>query len=435
MQDGGRLQAAIDVLEDIFSKRRPAAAALKDWGLAHRFAGSGDRAAIGNLVYDALRKRLSLAHRMGADTPRALVLGTYTLDWQNDLERLDVAIDADRHAPSALTDAERVAIRTASLDDAPDHVRADIPDWLWPRFEKSFGDRAVEEGAGLAVRAPVDLRANTLKTDRDTVLSALSRFNPVETPLSPAGIRLNVSPGAKRAPYVQAEAGFKKGWFEVQDEASQIAAMLAGGFAGAQVVDFCAGAGGKTLALAAQMKNAGQIYAYDADARRFADIRERLKRAGVRNAQIRMPHDEGALSDLEGHADLVLVDAPCTGTGTWRRRPDAKWRLAPGAIDQRIVEQDKVLADAARFVKPGGRLVYVTCSLLPDENEERISAFLAENGTFSLSDPAENWLTAMATPMPAGVVAPVAGHGNAIRLTPASTGTDGFFVAVMTRSG
>jgi len=348
MQDGGRLQAAIDVVEDIMSRRRPAADALKDWGVSHRFAGSGDRAVIGSLVFDALRNRLSLAHRMRDDSARALVLGTYAVTWGNGVERIEVVFDADRHAPQPLTDDERIAIRSGSLDGAADHVRADVPDWLWPYFEAAFGARAVEEGMALACRAPIDLRANTLKADRDKVLAALKRFEAVATPLSPVGMRIAAAVGAKRAPYLQAEAAFKKGWFEIQDEASQLAALLAGGFSGAQVVDLCAGAGGKTLALAAQMRNSGQIYAYDADAWRFADIRDRLRRAGARNVQIRMPGDGDPLTDLAERADVVLVDAPCTGVGTWRRRPDAKWRMAEGALEQRQDDQMRVLADAAR---------------------------------------------------------------------------------------
>lgn len=434
MQDGGRIQAAIEVLDDVLARRRPVADVLKDWGLSHRFAGSGDRSAIGNLVHDALRRRLSLAHRMGDDAARALAIGAYAFSWGADVDRIDAVFAADRHAPDALTGRERAAISSGRLDDAPGFVRADVPEWLWPAFSEAFGDDAVVEGAALAARAPVDLRVNALKATRDKVLLSLKRFDPEPTPLSPHGIRIAAPAGPKRAPYLQGEPGFAKGWFDIQDEASQVAALLAGGYGGAQIVDYCAGAGGKTLALAAEMGNSGQIYAFDADRRRFGDIRDRLKRAGVRNVQIRPPDGADPLADLRDRADVVLVDAPCTGVGTWRRRPDAKWRMAPGALEIRRKEQAAVLDAAMALVRPGGHLVYATCSLLAAENQDRIAGFVGENPSFGLCDPAEAWLAALGAAMPEHVATDVAGFGRAVRLSPASTGTDGFFIALMRRN-
>ncbi|PLX36751.1 MAG: MFS transporter [Hyphomicrobiales bacterium] len=442
MRDGGRIQAAIEVLSDIAERRRPAADALKDWGLSHRFAGSGDRGAISSLVFDALRQRASLSWRMGADTPRAQVLGVYGLVWGKGVDEIDALFAEDRHAPEPLSDEERAALSRGQVDasladalaDAPGHIAADVPEWLWPSFAALFGEDAVAEGRALAGRAPVDLRANRLKAERDKVLSALSRFSPQPTPLSPVGVRIAAPHGPGRTPHLASEAGFLKGWFEVQDEASQLAAILSGARGGAQVLDLCAGGGGKTLAMAAEMGNSGQIFAYDSDARRFGDIRERLKRAGARNVQLRLPSEPDALADLAGRMDVVLVDAPCTGTGTWRRRPDAKWRLAPGALDLRIGEQKAVLGEGADFVAPGGMLVYVTCSLLPQENEEQIVAFLSERPEFRLADPGEQWLTTLGGAMPDGLRAPVEGFGDALRLTPARAGTDGFFVALLRRA-
>jgi 16S rRNA (cytosine967-C5)-methyltransferase len=207
----------------------------------------------------------------------------------------------------------------------------------------------------------------------------------------------------------------------VQDAGSQIAAAVAGEVRGRQVLDFCAGGGGKTLALAAAMGNTGQLYAYDADARRLADTVRRSQRAGVRNLQVRSPIDPKALEGLEGRMDLVFVDAPCTGSGTWRRHPDAKWRLTPQQLERRIAEQDAVLAAAAPFVKPGGRLIYVTCSLLAEENEDRVAAFMAAHPAFANAvvelSGAEAWRT-------------TDGH---LRMTPRTAGTDGFFVATLVR--
>ncbi len=434
MKHGGIVAAAIEVLSDIETRRRPASEALRDWGVSHRFAGSGDRAAIGNLVFDALRNRASIAWRMGAESPRALAFGAYTFGWGVGLDRMEVAFASDRHSPEPLTDGEKIAIRTRTLQDAPDWVKGDYPEWLDPAFEAAFGAGAAEEGAALATRAPVDLRVNTLKSARDKVLKALARFEPEETPLSPVGVRLAPGAGPARQPHVEAEAGYRKGWFELQDEGSQLAAFLTGAAPGNQVADVCAGAGGKTLALAALLQNKGQIYAWDADRHRLADIHERLQRAGVRNAQVREAGDAMVLNDLEGRMDIVMVDAPCTGTGTWRRRPDAKWRLGEKALEDRKADQDAVLALAAPLVKPGGRLVYVTCSVLPEENDGRIAAFVAKATGFTPLKPAEFVAASGLTDeTKAHLSDPVLATKHGLQLTPRRTGTDGFYVSVLAR--
>jgi len=214
----------------------------------------------------------------------------------------------------------------------------------------------------------------------------------------------------------------------VQDEGSQLCALLVGAKPGEQVLDLCAGAGGKTLALAACMNNRGQIHATDSDKSRLAPIYERLKRAGVRNVQVRAP-EPGGLADLAGQMDRVLVDAPCTGTGVWRRRPDAKWRVTPDALSKRVGVQDAVLADAARFVKSGGALVYATCSLLPSENDERVAAFLAAHPDFRVLAMEEVWRAALPD-----VVPPAQSLGaTSLLLTPLRSGTDGFFLAMLAR--
>jgi 16S rRNA (cytosine967-C5)-methyltransferase len=356
MRLAGRLAAAIDVLADVEARHRPVAEALKDWGLSHRFAGAGDRAAIGNLVYDALRKRLSLAWRMGGDTPWHLAVGAAIFEWGQDPAALNAAFAEDRHAPAPLGDDVLAHIAAADLAAAPNHVRADVPEWIAPHFQAVFGDDWIAEGAALAGRPPLDLRVNTLKMDRDKLLRQLGRLAAEPTPLSPVGLRIPPVDGPRRHPNVQAEEAFQRGRFEVQDEGSQLCALLIGAKPGEQVLDFCAGAGGKTLALAARMENRGQIFAYDQDRNRLAPIFDRLKRAGARNVQVRSPRP-GALDDLAGRMDRVLVDAPCTGTGVWRRRPDSKWRVSREALTKRTAEQDEVLRDAALFVRPGGVLV------------------------------------------------------------------------------
>jgi len=428
MTPGARAAAAIEVLADVEARKRPAAEALKDWGLAHRFAGSSDRAAIGNLVFDALRMRVSAAAAMGEDSPRALVLRTLAASWHMSPEAVAAIIDGTRHAPPPLTDEERAGLERELPEDAAPHIKGDYPEWLQPEFARAFGDRAAKEGAALARRAPVELRVNMLKADRDKVLKALRRFDAQATPLSPFGVRIAHGPGPSKSPHVEAEPGHGKGWFEVQDEGSQLATLLAGARPRQQVIDLCAGAGGKTLALAALMENTGQLYAYDADRVRLRPIFERLKRAGARNVQVLQAGDRAALAKLDGRLDLVLIDAPCTGSGVWRRRPDAKWRLSPQMLQARQAEQMAVLDEGAPLVKPGGRLAYVTCSVLPSENRDQVDAFLARHPEFKLIPWPGLWQAALP-----GVpsIASADGSVETLQMTPLSHGTDGFFVAVM----
>ncbi len=401
MRPGARLQAASEILEDILTRHRPAASALADWGKAHRFAGSGDRAAIGTLVYDALRRRSSIAAQMGADTPRALALGAAPRAFAMTAEEVAALGDGSEHAIAPLSEAETAALGAALPADTPAHVAGDIPDWLLPSFERAFGARAAEEGAGLSERAPIDVRVNTLKATREKVEKALARFGAVPTPLSPVGVRVPAPEGAGRSPAIEAETAHGKGWFEVQDEGSQVAALLAGAGPRMQVLDLCAGAGGKTLALAGLMQNTGQIYAYDADKRQLRPIFERLKRAGARNVQVMEAGDEAALEALGARFDLVLVDAPCTGSGTWRRKPDSKWRLKPANIPERQGEQARVLDLGAGLVKPGGRLVYVTCSVLPEENADQVAGFLERHADFGIEPYAEAWRERLGSEPPA----------------------------------
>lgn len=432
MQPGARLLAAIEVLDEIFRRHRPASQALSDWGRAHRFAGARDRAAIGNIVFDALRRRNSLAALMGADTPRALALGVMAHLWNVPPEDV-VAMCAGERSPAPLSQVERAGLLATCDPAAPGWVCGDYPDWLDAEFQAAFGAEAAAQGAALAGRAPIDLRANTLKADRARVMKALARSGAQETPFSPVGVRVPARDGDAKSPNLEAEAAHGKGWFEVQDEGSQIAALLAGARPGQQVADLCAGAGGKTLALAAQMANKGQIYAYDADKLRLRPIFERLKRAGARNVQVLSGGDAGRLETLRGRMDVVIVDAPCSGSGAWRRRPDAKWRLSPAALDKRQSEQRAVLAQAAPLVRPGGRLVYVTCSVLHSENEAQLAWFLREAPGFSAGQIEVAWAENIAADFPGS--AGLRRAPGLLLLSPATHGTDGFFVAILQRIG
>ena len=431
MRPGGRIQAAAEVLEDILVRHQPAATALADWGKRHRFAGSGDRAAIGTVVYDALRRRLSLAAQMKSEAPRALALAAAPRALGVAAEDVATLADGSPHAPAPLSDDERRCLAAGLPPDTSSHIAADVPEWLMPSLERAFGARAIAEGQAMAERAPVDLRANALKATREKVLSALSSHGAQATALSPVGVRIPAPLGPGRSPHVEAEASHGKGWFEVQDEGSQIAALLAGAAPRRQVLDLCAGAGGKTLAMAAAMGNSGQIYAYDRDKGQLRPIFDRLKRAGVRNAQMLSGGDRAALLALGPRFDVVLVDAPCSGSGTWRRKPDAKWRLRPEALAIRQAEQRDVLSLASGLVKPGGRLCYVTCSVLPEENVDQAAWFKETYPDFAPFPYGEAWLEAIGGVPPASAD----GSNETLLLTPLSHETDGFFVALFSKAG
>jgi 16S rRNA (cytosine967-C5)-methyltransferase len=433
MTPAARLSAAIEALADIEARRRPAAQALKDWGLSHRFAGSGDRAAIAGLVYDALRRKASSAWIMGADTPRAVLLGVLARERGLDVEAVSKLANGARFAPEPLSDEEHARLRAASLEGAPPHVLGDYPEWLDAQLAATFRDERVEEAAALAARAPLDLRVNTLKATRAEAAETLSELKPQETRWSPWGLRIVVAPDSK-SPAIHAEPAFLKGQIEIQDEGSQLAALLSAAKPGEQVIDLCAGAGGKTLALAAAMENHGQIYATDTDKRRLAPIHERIERAGTHDVQVITPRgDKDALAHLKGRADLVLIDAPCTGTGAWRRNPDAKWRVRPGALAERLKDQAEALDHAAALAKPGGRIAYVTCSVLDDENGAQVRAFLGRHPDFAILPPAEvtNALGERAFLFRRAVKM----SDEGLLMTPRRTDTDGFFVSVLRRIG
>jgi 16S rRNA (cytosine967-C5)-methyltransferase len=423
VRDGGRLAAAIEVLQDVEGRHRPVRLALKEWGARSRFAGAKDRAWVSGLVLDMLRRRRSLCWRMGEDSLRAAALGALRFSWNWPVERIAEAAAEAPHGIGELTQAELSALQAPrDLSEAPPAVRGDYPDWLADEIARAFGAGADSEMAALAERAPVDLRVNTLKTDVDRALKALEPLNAKAVGYPETALRIEAPESSERTPALETVPAFVRGWFEVQDVGSQIAAAAAGEVKGKQVLDLCAGGGGKTLAIAAAMGKSGQIYAYDSDARRLADTVRRAERADVRNLQVRTPIKKDALAGLEGRMDVVFVDAPCSGSGSWRRHPDTKWRLSEQTLARRQAEQDAVLDQGAGFVKPGGRMVYVTCSVLPVEDEDRVAAFLERHPQFAVrpagEDPAlEAWRT------PQGF----------LRLSPRSSATDGFFVAVLER--
>src|SRR3954464_10826095 len=432
MTPAARLSAAIELIQTIDIQRIPAAQALKEWGAVHRYAGSGDRAAISGLVWDVLRRRSSSAWLMDDDSPRARVLGMLKLERGMDSEAIAALCDGGRFAPAPLGDGERAALRSRSTADAPPHIAGDYPQWLDGALAAVFGEDRAMEAAAMASRAPLDLRVNTLKAARPKVLASTGHLGTTPTRWSPTGLRIELGADA-RNPGIHAEEVFIKGAVEVQDEGSQLAALLSGARPGEQVIDLCAGAGGKTLALAAMMQGKGRLIATDRDKRPLAPIHGRLSRAGVHNADVRTPKGvDDTLADIRASADLVLIDAPCTGTGTWRRNPDAKWRMRPGALEVRLKDQVEVLDRAAGLVKPGGRIAYVTCSVLPVENGEQVRAFVARHPEFSVVPPSQ---TASALWDKAeGFAAAALESSEGWLMTPRRTGTDGFFVSVLKKA-
>ena len=431
MIPAARLSAAIELLDTIDTQRVPAAKALKEWGTAHRYAGSGDRAAISGLVWDVLRRRSSTAWLMDEDTPRARVLGMLKLERGMNVDAIAALCDGGRFSPAPLTEAERAALTSRSLVGAPSHIAGDYPEWLEGYLAQVFGEDRVAEATAMASRAPLDLRVNTLKATREKALPSLAHLGAKPTPWSPLGLRIELGADA-RNPGIHAEEDFIKGAIEVQDEGSQLAALLSGAKPGEQVIDLCAGSGGKTLTLAAMMQGKGRLIATDSDKRQLAPIYERLSRAGVHNADVRTPKGESdTLGDIKASADLVVIDAPCTGTGTWRRNPDAKWRMRPGALEVRLKDQVEVLDRAAPLVKPGGRIAYITCSVLPAENGDQIRSFMDRHPEFGVVPSAEAitvlWDKAEA------FTASVLQSPQGLLMTPRRTGTDGFFVSLLKR--
>lgn len=430
MTPGARIAASIELVEAILPtleqrQATPVDVLMQRYFKARRYIGAKDRGQVAQLVYYVLRRLSSLIWQLqevGTEiNARHIVLvaqqeagGLETDYWKE-----------DRYAPKAPDATEQGWLRAIAAGrlkkKEPDYARNNAPEWLMPELAQRFGEDTPRALAALNEEAPVDLRANTLKTTREELIQALAQEGFVAEPLalSPWGVRL-----MKRGPLFNTKA-FRAGLFEMQDEGSQLIALVGGAKPGERVIDFCAGAGGKTLALAAQMRNKGRILALDIAAHRMADLKKRLVRAGVDNAEAHVIASESDpwLKRHKATADLVLVDAPCSGSGTWRRNPDLKWRLTPETLADLQETQANILDSAARLVKPGGRLVYATCSVLQSENEQQVSRLLANRNDFRVVPIGEIWDNPAA-----------AREGDFLRLSPHQDGTDGFFAARLARN-
>jgi 16S rRNA (cytosine967-C5)-methyltransferase len=419
MTPAARVQAAIEILTELQDTARPADRFLRDWFRARRYAGSRDRAAIAERVYDVFRHRASYQWRMRDNTPRALVIASCINDASPD-SALDRTFAGGGYGPPPLTEAERKT--AAETPPAPGalSVLGEFPDWLEAELQRSLGSDLVSEMQAMSQRAPIDLRANALKTSRDEVLRALrsAGFDADATPYAPCGIRLNPVAGLSA---LERSDLFLNGAYEFQEEGSQLVARLANAHAGERILDFAAGAGGKALALAADMRNEGEIIAFDKFAERMAPLRARAARAGA--TIIYQVTEQPA----EPSFDLVFIDAPCSGSGAWRRNPDAKWRLTQESLSGYQRTQSGLMDSAAKLVKSGGRLVYVTCSILSCENEDVVNAFLSRNRAFRRVRVDSQWPRLFSTAMPPG-------SGQDFRATPLKAGTDGFFASIMINS-
>ena len=435
MRDGGKIQAAIEVLRDVLERRTPVKEAVRDWGKKSRFAGARDRAWISGLVVDALRRKNSIEHAMEATGARVLALGALKHAWGWDVRKIEEALK-DEHAPPPLQGNERENLLMAPNPTAPPHVQGDYPEWLSPHLARAFGPDAVAEGMAMAARAPVDLRVNTLKSDAEKAGRALEGVKAKQMPELKNGFRIPAADSIERGESVEAIPAYSKGWVEVQDMGSQIAAAVSCAAPGEQVLDYCAGGGGKTIAMAAMMQNKGQIFSHDIDGKRLSALIPRLERAGIRNVQLRHPKENASLDDLDLKMDVVMIDAPCTGVGTWRRKPDAKWRVQPNALEKRVQDQAIILRTACNYVRPGGRLVYVTCSFLMEENEDQVASFRADRPDFIPDDAADAAVrSGQLTEFGAKLVRKCRRPDGSVRLTPRTAGTDGFYMAVMRRAG
>jgi len=428
MTPAARLSAAIEILDQI-AKGKMADRVSAAWAKANRYAGSKDRAAIQARVFDVLRNRALYSFAADSATPRSLVQASLTIEDGLSPDEVKGLFDGAKFAPVPLTvtETEALAGLPARLESAPAHVRMNVPEWLLPELQNAFGERLEVELAALNTRAPVDLRVNSLKATRTDVQQRLGTENIETGPCaeSPWGLR------SKSNARVTHTKTFNEGLVEIQDLGSQLTCMISGVQPGERVVDLCAGAGGKALALSAMLSGEGSVIACDTDPRRLGRLKPRADRAGAGTIETRRLHPfdpntaDPDLEDLEGLVDCVFVDAPCSGTGAWRRQPEARWQITPEKLDAYRTAQIEVLIRGARLVRPGGRLIYVTCSILPSENDAQIDAFLKEITMFQERDWRTTW--------PDGVPMPTAPEGPRLRLTPHSTGTDGFFAVILER--
>ncbi len=435
MLEAARIAAVIEILSECEASWKspralPADILMNRYFKERRYIGSKDRGAIAELAYFIIRNRATLhwwAEKHEQEGARALVIAALLLQHQHSLPDLHNIFNGEHFSPAKCSALEKAYAKALEGQiflhpDMPNHVRYNYPKWMEEELQASLGTEWKKEIEALGREATVDLRTNTLLTTRDALLAALKEEGYVvePTPISPIGIRMQT-----RAPIFTSQY-FKRGWFEMQDEGSQIVSLLLEAKPGNKIIDFCAGAGGKTLALAAQMQNKGRLLAWDTSAKRLEQMVPRLRRAKVDNVQRHVISSEQD-AFIKRHKDSVhgvLIDAPCSGSGTWRRNPDLKWRMKKSDVQEILIIQKRILESASRLVKCNGHLLYITCSVLQSENERQIEQFLENKKNFRVVLMEKIWNNLFEQTM---------GKGSALHLTPHKDGTDGFFATLLQR--
>ncbi len=424
MKPAARIQSAIEILDSIFEGSKPADTIITDYFKARRYAGSKDRRNVTNRVYHILRNRAKFGWLCDQVELEHSARNMLLCDCLLDDQPLDDLFNAEQYAPASLTELEKNALSVLAefdLNNAPQHVRLEYPQWLEKELQDSLGDDLHKALDALNTEAPLDLRINHLHPEyaRASEILRAEQMDVEKTPYSPFGLRSQkkVKMGGIKA--------YKDGLVDIQDEGSQLIALLSAVKDQELVMDFCAGAGGKTLAMAAEMNNKGILYALDIAAKRLFKMNRRLDRAGVNNVILHPINTEQDpwLKQFEGRVDRLLIDAPCSGIGAWRRSPESRWKLTADLLKDLQGRQERILQTAAHLVKPGGRLIYATCSLLKSENERQVEIFLEAHPKYSLKSIQDVWEEQLGTPCPFDT--------PYMTLRPDLHVCDGFFCAVL----
>ncbi len=431
MQEGARLSAAIEILNRIETEKRPPRFVLKDWGKAHRYAGSSDRAWISGLVMDSLRHKASAEWAMQTDKTRSLAFWIYINIWKNSFLHLETILEKDRFAPDLLSGSERSNL-FRKIEMAPEWVKCNLKQEWYELLKPIWKEEIIDLGRSMSQRAEACLRINTLKTNKAKTLDHIAHSDLYEGKWVKDCLRLKNPLPFKRSPSLKNYKAWIKGWIEVQDEGAQLAALSVNARPSEHILDYCAGAGGKSLAMAAHMQKKGQIYAYDISSARMKDIWSRIDRARAHNIQVIESHQRKKLDVLKHKMDKVLIDVPCTGSGIWRRKPETKWKLNKNQFLHCLKLQEEILEQSIQYVRPGGYVIYVTCSLFYEENQLQIENFLEKHPEYTTLNVMEFLKKGGGIrPEQDSLLEKLCIFNNNMMLSPLKTDTDGFFIAVL----
>ena len=429
MKLASQIQSSIEILDQILLRHKPLPIAMKDWASNNRYAGVRDRATIINILNAALRQKISSSYVMDSEDSRAIIIGSLIREFQFKISTLSKLFNNEKYAPKSLSENEFELLSSAKnrLSNANIFVKNDVPESTIDEYQRTFGDTLDAQLSFMSGMPDLDIRVNALKSNLDKVELALKKFHPIRTVYSPFGMRVKSGGLEYKFPNLEKTLSYAKGQFEILNEGSQISAILSGAGPGMQVLDYCAGHGGKAAILSMLMKNSGQLYLNDIDQSRLINVPSRMKRLGVKNYQIINYQD--SKNKLAQFFDIVFLDAPCSGSGTWRRKPDLKWKFNQEKLDNNLQDQKLILSEAKHAVKIGGKLIYVTCSLFDSENDQQIRNFLQNEKGFRLVNYQKQW--------PFGIKnMPINAKNKdteTLLLSPMTNNTDGFFVAILER--